>query len=90
MATLTLELVTWADAWTSGAWRHHASYQQERPAPAQTVGYVIKDTDDVLTLVQSVGVAELASDGMTIPKGCIIERESLGTVEWEHWHEFSA
>lgn len=79
---LTLTLVKWQDSKqpTSG-W----VFSNEIPSPsivfAETVGYVVKETYDVLVLAQTVANVDLADEQvngcMQIPKRCITERIEL-------------
>lgn len=70
---MELVIVGWVDSRTRGGWLSREEYLElsGKPAECVSVGWLLEDTDDHLTLLQSA--SELwVSDSMTIPRGCVV------------------
>jgi hypothetical protein len=78
-----LVIVRWQDsAQPIPAWRHLSQLPRTRAIECATVGWLLKDNDDVKVLCQSVGDLDdplnaQASGIMTIPARCVISIERL-------------
>jgi hypothetical protein len=78
-----LVIIRWQDsAQPIPAWKHLSHLPSTRPIECATVGWLLKDDDDVKVLCQSVGDLHdahnaQASGIMTIPARCIISIERL-------------
>ena len=73
--------VEWFDSSRRGGWERVERYEEDvEPCLCRTIGYVISDTKDHLTLVQSQGAmpSPQVTDSMCIPKVCILGRRELG------------
>lgn len=71
-------LVEWLDSATKGGWRNVKDYRDNaKPAACRTVGYLLKDTGDHVTIVQSQGNVDDCTDAMSIPKACITSTKVL-------------
>jgi len=73
----TLEIVTWKDAGgEQDGWKEDSDVDDENPI-IRSVGWVVKETDNNITLAM-----DMAEDGYThtrgrIPKGMVIARKVL-------------
>jgi hypothetical protein len=78
-----LVIIRWQDsAQPIAAWRHLSHLPRTRAIECATVGWLLKDNDDVKVLCQSVGDLDdphnaQASGIMTIPARCVISIERL-------------
>jgi hypothetical protein len=78
-----LVIIRWQDsAQPLPAWRHLSQLPTTRAIECATVGWLLKDGDDVKVLCQSVGDLDTphnaqASGIMTIPTRCVISIERL-------------
>jgi hypothetical protein len=78
-----LVIIRWEDsAQPLPAWRHLSQLPTTRAIECATVGWLLKDGDDVKVLCQSVGDLDSphnaqASGIMTIPTRCVISIERL-------------
>jgi len=78
-----LVIIRWEDsAQPLPAWRHLSQLPTTRAIECATVGWLLKDGDDVKVLCQSVGDLDTphnaqASGIMTIPTRCVISIERL-------------
>lgn len=82
-ANCPLVIIRWEDsAQPLPAWRHLSQLPATRAIECATVGWLLKDGDDVKVLCQSVGDLDSphnaqASGIMTIPTRCVISIERL-------------
>ena len=78
MEDLPLKKVIWMDSNTPSGW-HYPDSQNYRPLKVISVGYVVFENDDCITLAGSVVFGEdyQASDTMTIPKCCILSVKDM-------------
>ena len=53
MRKLPIVEVLWEDAVTAGGWREPEGYKEMEPTEVRTVGYLLKTTRSVVTVVQS-------------------------------------
>lgn len=68
-----LRIVRWVDSASAPRWRYPHEIDS-RPATCLTVGYVVHETKEAITLAQTQRVDESYDDVngcMTIPRGCI-------------------
>ena len=72
MTTTKLPIVeiVWDDANVRGGWRTRGAYRKQELASCRTVGYLLKKTGVLLTVVQSQH-EENVSDSVTIPWSCV-------------------
>lgn len=81
MVRLNKEEVVWRDARGLGGWRSIKQYQRESELLyTRTMGYVLSEDEECLTLVQSQNEDGQVSDSMTIPLCQIKERIQLKGV----------
>lgn len=73
MEDLPMKKVVWLDSNTRSGW-HYPEDQKYGPLKVVTVGHVIKETDEAITLSASVVFGEnyQTCDTMTIPICCIL------------------
>jgi hypothetical protein len=82
-----LVIIRWQDsAQPISAWRHLSQLPVTRAIECASVGWLLKDNDDVKVLCQSVGDLDSpqnaqASGIMTIPTRCVISIERLAEEE---------
>ena len=78
-----LVIIRWEDsAQPIPAWRHLSQLPETRAIECATVGWLLKDDDDIKVLCQSVGDLDNAHNAqasgiMTIPTRCVISIERL-------------
>ena len=78
-----LVLIRWQDSrQPSGQWRYLASLPKTTPVEVATVGWLLRDDDDVKVVCQNVGDihhpdSAQASGIMTIPARCVLSIERL-------------
>ncbi|HVZ05578.1 hypothetical protein [Hyphomicrobium sp.] len=87
MAHCPLVIVRWLDSrQPCGQWRYLSSLPDARPVEVATVGWLVKDTVDVMVVCQNVGDLEnperaQASGIMAIPTRCVLSVEKLTEEE---------
>lgn len=74
--TMKIVEVEWEDAMTRDGWANMDEYKvepSERPALVRSVGYLITNDGDRVTLLQSANYdgRNVGSTSITIPAGCI-------------------
>ncbi len=70
--------VDWDDAAHTDGWRHVERIAKDTPIRCRTVGFVMSETADKLTLAQSLSLENsTGSEAMTIPKSLIRRRRRL-------------
>ncbi len=70
-----LRLIEWMDSVATGGW--HSPIEPPRsPWPCRSIGWVLEDTDEYVTLVQTT-TAEHWTDAMSIPQGAIQRQWTL-------------
>ena len=67
---MKMVLVEWNDSFFTHGWRGKDEFRDLGIAPCVSVGVVVSEDDNKITLVLSMGEENYA-DSMTIPKGCI-------------------
>jgi hypothetical protein len=87
MGHCPLVIIRWLDSrQPCGQWRYLSSLPDVRPVEVATVGWLVKDTEDVKVVCQNVGDLEnperaQASGIMTIPTRCVLSVEKLTEEE---------
>jgi hypothetical protein len=82
-ADCPLVLIRWQDSrQPSGQWRFLASLPKTTPVEVATVGWLLRNDDDVKVVCQNVGDLDYpgqiqASGIMTIPARCVLSMERL-------------
>ena len=82
-----LVIIRWQDsAQPQPSWQYLSALAPTRPIECATVGWLLKDDDDIKVICQSVGDLEnpknaQASGIMTIPARCILSIEKLTEEE---------
>lgn len=73
-----LRMVIWVDSNTRSGW-HHPADQDYGPMEVVSVGWVLHETDQSVTLSGSVVFGDdfQAADTMTIPKVCVVREKAL-------------
>lgn len=80
---LEIRYVEWLDSNGTGSWTTFKELREEKPAFCQSVGYVLTETEDAVSLLQSVFMAvseDRLDSGMhhlIIPKVAITKQETL-------------
>lgn len=77
-----LVMITWHDAQLLGSnWTDRSSITVENISPMvnKSVGFVIYNSDNYITILETVCMDNNANQGMmrTIPKGCILYHQDL-------------
>ena len=70
--------VAWQDAARTDGWRSLKAILDERPARVYSLGYLVKNTPEYITIVQSMDDSEGAADALTIPAPWVCEIVLLG------------
>lgn len=68
--------IEWLDAISTGDDWVADQNLDTQPAPSLATGYLINDTPDSITIVALIN-AEWWANGITIPRGCIIQTRTL-------------
>ena len=82
-----LVIIRWQDsAQPMASWQYLSALPPTRPIECATVGWLLKDDDDIKVICQSVGDLEnpknaQASGIMTIPARCVLSIEKLTEEE---------
>ena len=78
---LPLVVVEWLDHITRSGWQDHKDTAKLEPATIFTIGWVVNETDTVLTIAGAVDVSADADDNFNniflIIKGCIVSRKEI-------------
>ena len=81
---LSLVMVHWIDAeCSSDGWQHKEDFDKWADEPlrsVQTVGWLMRDTDDRVVVMSSMGGDDMG-EAHKIPKSWVIKIEKLTTVE---------
>jgi hypothetical protein len=78
-----LVIIRWQDSrQPCGQWRYLKALPDQRPVEVASVGWLLKDTDEVKVLAQNIGDLAhpenaQASGIMTIPTRCVLSIETL-------------
>ncbi|KKL56220.1 hypothetical protein LCGC14_2247560, partial [marine sediment metagenome] len=65
-----------------GSWKHLADFQSPKTLKCQSIGWIIKENDEGVTIVSTRSEdLENVHGPMTIPQAAILERVDLG----ENW-----
>ena len=75
---MNLERITWTDSFSSDKWTHIADIDDEELI-ITTVGFVVKETKEIITLASTVHSGAMACCLMAIPKCCIKSRSKIPT-----------
>lgn len=62
--------VWWLDSHGRDGWTKYGDPVDPRAAACKTVGYVLDETDEFLTVASSIGDDQFCQE-MSIPKGCV-------------------
>lgn len=86
MGQCPLVIIRWLDSrQPCGQWRYLSALPESKPVEVATVGWLVKDTDDVKVVCQNIGdlgapEKAQASGIMTIPARCVLSIEKLTEV----------
>lgn len=75
MDSLGIVLIEWRDAQSSPGW-HGADELQRGLAAIKSVGWLVSESEESVTLAISVGT-HAAGDLLSIPKSCIVREWAL-------------
>jgi len=75
-----VEVVSWLDAETSAGW-HWKDTEAYLLSPVETIGFVVKETKDLLVLAQTVANDGWHNNRSKIPKSLITKRKKLIEVK---------
>lgn len=79
MKARKLQIIRWVDSASTPRWKYPSEIDH-RPATCVTVGWLVHDTKDAITLAQTQRINEDYDDVnacMTIPRGCIKSRRTI-------------
>lgn len=69
--------VAWDDAYATSAWTALKKAKKHvRPGLFHSIGYLIADKDDRITVAGSIGQGK-AGEVLTIPRGCVVEAREI-------------
>ena len=69
--------LTWLDSSAGGPWNRIDDIKKERLATCTTVGMVLREDEESITVVQSFDGAESVDHFIVIPKFAIVKRKNL-------------
>ena len=76
-----LILITWVDAATDGhGWRPIEKIRSLVPPTVLSVGWIVKETDDYVTIISSYMDNDNVDGDTLIPKGMITSRQRLALL----------
>ena len=76
-----LVLITWIDAATEGhGWRSLERIKAQVPPTVLTVGWIVKETENHITVISSYMDNDNVDGDIVIPTGMIISRQVLGVL----------
>jgi hypothetical protein len=87
MRECALVIIHWLDSrQPCGQWRYLSALPDAKPVEVATVGWLVKDTDDVKVVCQNIGdlgnpEKAQASGIMAIPTRCVLSVERLTEME---------
>ena len=68
-------VVDWLDALSwGGSW---AKKDKQEMSHCRSYGFLLEETKEAITLVQTIGFGGEHLNGVTIPKGCIVKRREI-------------
>lgn len=72
-------LIEWVDSSSIRGWRHDSEMTDSfaEPAKIQSIGYLLKDTKDFVTITTSVSENGGIMDPLSIPKVAITKRKTF-------------
>lgn len=76
MSPEDIELIDWIDHKTYDGW-YGADEFSNVPAMIRSIGWVLVENDDCLTLIQSGSSDDVYNNAITIVKSCITSRKKL-------------
>lgn len=76
MKKLDLVLIEWADAESQDAWTEMDDVRNV-PKKVYSVGWLLLEDDDAVTLIGSKSSDDMCFASVTIPKGMILKRTKL-------------
>lgn len=65
--------IAWQDAARTDGWRSLKAIMDETPPTVHSLGYLVKNTSEYVTIVQSMDDSEGAADALTIPAPWVCE-----------------
>lgn len=73
------QLIRWIDSASEDGWRSMRRMEDPRTVPCMTVGWVVAESDEALTVFgtwapETESTTEQVCSGMTIPKAAILSR----------------
>lgn len=75
--------VDWKDHWSGNNQWQEPHVVKHRPAQCVSVGVLVKEDKEGLTLAQNMTSNEVVADTVYILKNCITHRTKLGTVAYD-------
>jgi hypothetical protein len=67
-----LAVVTWEDAYSDAGWREMRAHRDHhRPLIVRSVGFLVRDDDQSIRLVQSIGTYDTGTEALTVPRGMV-------------------
>ena len=82
MRALPFVLVHWSDSCQLLGWQDYDTFisglgQQPLKANCRSVGMLLQETEESVTIIQSVNTSDNIGQGITIPKSAIVSCQSL-------------
>lgn len=74
--------ILWKDHFSSNYTWTHLEDMKHTPVINVTVGIVVHEDKEVVTLAQNMCSANRGADTTTVLKNCIVKRENLGEVQF--------
>jgi hypothetical protein len=83
LKTFEIVRLDWNDHWSGNhAWFDPAEGLDHKPKLCITVGVVVKEDKDGITVAQNMGTAMQAADTTFIMKSCIVNKKVLGQLTY--------
>lgn len=79
---LNLELIVWRDSSSMETWTSIDDPGLKQIRPIVSVGFVLHEDDNCITLVSSYGSGDFVTGTLMIPPECIVERYDLPTPDF--------
>ena len=75
---MKIVLVNWLDSNSNSAWHNITEAKHLRPSPCVTIGYVLEDTEEYITIASSFATEnDSVSDVICIPKFAVQSIETI-------------
>jgi len=79
---MKIEKIVWTDSFSSDKWINIWDIDDE-PLLITTIGFVVKESSESISLASTTHSGKMACCIMTIPKCCIKSRSKISTKLWK-------